>query len=72
MRVDWESLKAARSKYRKAVGEAECLADERERANLTHTLSKLGIFLDEALHGAFGAADTRVPDTAPRQERNDG
>lgn len=42
-----DSLRAAKRKYRQAVKEAEALTGT-ERANLTHTLSKLGIFLDEA------------------------
>lgn len=61
LRVDWEALKAARVKYRRVVVDAE-----HGQANL-HAAYKLGQFLDEALHGAFSAADARVPD-APDDE----
>lgn len=42
-----DSLRAAKQKYSQAVREAEALTGK-DRANLTHTLSKLGIFLEEA------------------------
>lgn len=64
-RIDWESMRAARQKYRKAVREADRLSDPAERADLTHTLSKLGMFLDEATYRAFSASEDRAPDTVP-------
>jgi hypothetical protein len=64
IRVDWESLRAARLKYRAAVVKAE----KQPGQPLVHTLYKLGIFLDEALHGAFRMADERAPDTIPPSE----
>jgi hypothetical protein len=65
VRVDYESLRAARLKYRKAVVEAERLPASVKRDNLVHTLYKLGSFLDDALSGAFRAMDDRAPDTLP-------
>jgi hypothetical protein len=56
--VDWDSLKAARTKLRKLTVEAEKVKDPAERANLTHTAYKLGAFLDEGLGGAFSALDS--------------
>jgi hypothetical protein len=61
VRVDWESLRAARLKYRAAVVKAE----KQSGQPLVHTLYKLGSFLDDALHGAFSAADERAPDHPP-------
>lgn len=58
-RIDYESLRAARLKYRAAVVKAE----KQPGQPLVHTLYKLGIFLDEALYGAFRAMDDRAPDT---------
>lgn len=58
-RVDYESLRAARQKYRAAVVKAE----KQPGQPLVHTLYKLGMFLDEALYGAFQAMDDRAPDT---------
>lgn len=66
IRVDYESLRAARLKYRKAVVEAEKIAGVKGE-NLVHTLYKLGSFLDEALYGAFRAMDERAPDTLPEE-----
>lgn len=57
VRVDWDSLKAAKAKLRKATAEAERLTDEIERANLTHSLYKCGSFLNEALDGALSKLD---------------
>ena len=54
IRVDWQAMSAARRKYRQAVQEAE-----KRDAGLTHSLYKLGSFLDEATHGAFSADDMR-------------
>jgi hypothetical protein len=59
IRVDWESMRAARLKYRAAVVKAE----KQPGAPLVHTLYKLGQFLDEATHGAFRASEYRAPDT---------
>ena len=60
-RIDYESLRAARLKYRAAVVKAE----KQDGTPLVHTLYKLGIFLDEALYGAFRAMDERAPDSPP-------
>lgn len=57
IRVDWDALKAAKAKLRKATGEAERLRGDTERANLTHSLYKCGSFLDEALNGALSKLD---------------
>ena len=65
-RLDWESMREARRKYRQAVREAERLGDGCERANRTHTLSKLGMFLDEATYGAFAASEDCAPDALPQ------
>ena len=59
LRVDWQSLRAARLKYRRLVIDAE-----RGKANL-HAAYKLGQFLDEALNGAFRVADERMPNALP-------
>lgn len=64
-RVDYESLRAARLKYRRAVVEAERLPHGVKRDNLIHTLYKLGSFLDEALYRSFSAMDDRIPDAPP-------
>lgn len=68
--VDWDALKAARLKLRKAIIESEQLSDEHERSNLTHTTYKLGSFLDQALHGAISALDalSALPDNEPKSE----
>lgn len=63
IRVDFESLRAARLKYRKAVVGAEKIGGAKGD-NLVHTLYKLGSFLDDATNGAFRAMDDRAPDTA--------
>ena len=60
-RVDYESLKAARLKYRAAVVQAE----RQPGQPLVHTLYKLGQFLDEALYGAFRASENEAPDFPP-------
>lgn len=64
-RIDWESMRAARQKYRQAVCEAERVQHKPDRKDLEHTLSKLGMFLDEATYGAFRASEDRAPDTPP-------
>jgi hypothetical protein len=61
IRVDWDYLAAARKKYRQLVREIEAGADH--QAKLEHTASKLGIFLDTALNGAFSGSDVKAPDT---------
>ena len=57
IRVEWDSLKAAKAKLRKATVEAEKLKDPTARGNMTHTLYKLGSFLDEATCGALRKLD---------------
>ncbi|HTZ63503.1 MAG TPA: hypothetical protein VMB51_05310 [Solirubrobacteraceae bacterium] len=52
LRVEWESLKAAERKLKQATREAERLGG-RHGENLTHTLYKLGSFLDDGLCGAI-------------------
>jgi hypothetical protein len=49
VRLDVEHLKAARLKYLQLGREIERLDDQDERANLMHTHSKLGMFLEEAI-----------------------
>ena len=60
-RVDYESLRAARLKYRQLVRQIE--EGKRPHNDLLHPAYKLGQFLDEALYGAFRAMDDRAPDT---------
>jgi hypothetical protein len=55
VRVEWESLKAAKAKLRKITREAEALTDPTERANMTHTAYKLGSFLNDGLYGLLAA-----------------
>ena len=52
VRVEWESLKAAERKLKKATREAEQIGGLHGE-NITHTLYKLGSFLDEGLCGAI-------------------
>lgn len=59
-RIDYQSMKAARQKYRAAVVKAE----KQPGQPLVHTLYKLGQFLDEATYGAFRASEEQAPDTA--------
>lgn len=67
VRVDWESLRAARLKYRTLVRQLE--EGKRPHDDILHPAYKLGQFLDEALYGAFAAADERAPDTLPEADR---
>ena len=62
VRVDHEALRAARMKFLKLGREIEAGASQ---GDLIHTKDKLGMFLDEALKGAFSASNIRVPDTLP-------
>jgi hypothetical protein len=60
-RVRWDSLRAARSKCRKNVIEAERSGD----SDRIHTAYKLSSFLAEALPDAWKAVEERTPDVIP-------
>ena len=62
VKVDWQALEAARRKYRQLNVEIE---KRRDHADLQHTSYKLGMFLDEALHGAFKLSEQKAPDAPP-------
>lgn len=66
IRVDFESLRAARRKYRTLVRQIE--EGKRPHSDLIHPAYKLGQFLNEALYGAFSAVDASVPDAPPQDE----
>lgn len=63
VRVDHESLRAAKMKYRTLVVQLE--QGKRTHNDILHPAYKLGQFLTEALGVAWTHADERVPDTPP-------
>lgn len=65
IRIDWGELQAARAKYLKLGREIERSASY---GDMSHTHSKLGIFLEGALGPAWRGADG-APDALP-DERN--
>ena len=58
IRVDHDSLRAAKLKYRTLVRQLE--AGDRTPSDMLHPAYKLGQFLTEALGVAWAAADLRV------------
>lgn len=62
-RVDHESLRAAKMKYRQVVVQLE--EGTRSHSDILHPVYKLGEFLSEALGPAWTAADDRAPDSLP-------
>lgn len=59
-RVDFDALKAAKSKLRTLTKKAEATGDP----GMVHTAYKLGQFLNEALPNAWPLAE-KVPDSPP-------
>lgn len=60
-RVDWESLKAARSKMRVVIKQLE--EGKRPHDDILHPAYKLSQFLAEALPDAWDAVEETVPDS---------
>lgn len=67
VRIDWGDLKAARAKYLKLGREIERGASY---GDMSHTHSKLGIFLEGALGPAWRGADG-APDLPPLRKSAD-
>lgn len=61
VKVDHESLKAAKQKYRTIVKQLE--EGTRTHSDILHPVYKLGAFLSEALGIAWTEADNKIPDT---------
>jgi hypothetical protein len=60
VKVDVESLRAARMKYRRVVRQLE--EGKRPHDDILHPAYKLGQFLDDALGPIWRAMDERAPD----------
>ena len=60
-RIDWDSLKAARSKMRVVIKQLE--EGRRTHDHILHPAYKLSQFLAEALPDAWPAVEETVPDS---------
>lgn len=65
IRVDHDSLRAAKQKYRTLVVQLE--KGQRSPSDMLHPAYKLGQFLEDALGVAWREAETRAPDTPPEE-----
>lgn len=61
VKVDHESLRDAKHKYRTLVKQLE--EGKRTHSDILHPAYKLGQFLTEALGVAWTDSDNRIPDT---------
>jgi hypothetical protein len=57
IRIDWESMSAARRKYLQMCRQLE--EGKRPHDDILHAAWKLGQFLDDATYRAFSADDVR-------------